>query len=740
MKKAELLSPAGNFEALKGAINAGADAVYLGGELYGARAYADNFTQDEILAGLHMAHLFGKKIYLTVNTLVKEKELDGLHDFLKPFYEKGLDGVIVQDLGALRYIREHFPALPIHASTQMALTGSGGARLMKEEGVSRIVPARELSLKEIRKIKEETGLEMETFIHGAMCYCYSGQCLFSSILGGRSGNRGRCAQPCRLPYKVNGGKECYPLSMRDMCTIRHLPALLDAGIDSFKIEGRMKKPAYAAGVTAIYRKYIDLYEKDRENYRVDRRDWETLNALYIRSEISDGYYERRNGKEMISLSSPAYCAADEKLLSGISDRYLGKLPSIRAKAEISLKAGEEAELTLLGKTDGGKTVAITCRGDLVQKALKQPLTPEKVKEQIQKSGNTFIRIEQTEVTLHEPVFLPVKALNELRRKGTAALEEKLILAQTDIAARKEEPQRISARKQSSQGGKHSDLPEKDQIHVSVQTAGQLEAAMESMASRIYVEYHLLNGEIFDKLEKYKNSAAQPLYKEQTKLLQVYASAPYVVREDNIRYLEILAKAFAQGKIDGVLVRNLESFRYFAGKIPSGRLTVDAGLYVWNRETVRFWEGRAGEFYLPLEGRKEEWKSLLKALPKREIKASAVVYGRLPMMVTANCLKKTSGKCDKTPVILTLNDRYDKQFPVYTDCRSCYNVIYNSVPLSLHGMFLQKDCLTDNFRLDFTVEDKEKTGDTIRYFLDLLTKYREPFYREYTTGHYKRGVE
>ncbi|MDE6963990.1 MAG: U32 family peptidase, partial [Lachnospiraceae bacterium] len=284
MKKAELLSPAGNFEALKGAINAGADAVYLGGELYGARAYADNFTQDEILAGLHMAHLFGKKIYLTVNTLVKEKELDGLYDFLKPFYEKGLDGVIVQDLGVLRYIREHFPALPIHASTQMALTGSGGARLMMEEGVSRIVPARELSLKEIRKIKEETGLEMETFIHGAMCYCYSGQCLFSSILGGRSGNRGRCAQPCRLPYKVNGGKECYPLSMRDMCTIRHLPALLDAGIDSFKIEGRMKKPAYAAGVTAIYRKYIDLYEKDRENYRVDRKDWETLNALYIRSE------------------------------------------------------------------------------------------------------------------------------------------------------------------------------------------------------------------------------------------------------------------------------------------------------------------------------------------------------------------------------------------------------------------------------------------------------------------------
>ena len=241
MKKVELLAPAGNYEALTGAIAAGADAVYLGGDSFGARAYADNFTQEEICKGIQYAHVFQRKIYLTVNTLVKEKEFIRLYDFLLPFYETGLDGVIIQDLGVFTFIREHFPNLSLHVSTQMTVTGSYGAEFLKKEGASRIVPARELTLEEIKTIKKNVDIEIETFVHGAMCYCYSGQCLFSSILGGRSGNRGRCAQPCRLPYKVNGGREEYPLSMKDMCTINILPELIEAGIDSFKIEGRMKK-------------------------------------------------------------------------------------------------------------------------------------------------------------------------------------------------------------------------------------------------------------------------------------------------------------------------------------------------------------------------------------------------------------------------------------------------------------------------------------------------------------------
>ena len=256
MSNVEILAPAGSLDGLYASFQMGADAVYVGTSRFGARAFAKNPSVDELKEALVYAHMHDKKIYLTINTLVKERELEGLYDFLLPFYEAGLDGVIIQDLGVLAYVRRYFPGLELHASTQMTLTGSEGVSFLKEYGVSRVVPARELSLEEIKNLKE-TGAEVEIFIHGAMCYCYSGQCLFSSILGGRSGNRGRCAQPCRLPYEINGGKECFPLSMRDMCTIDLLPELIESGVDSFKIEGRMKKPSYVAGVTAIYRKYID---------------------------------------------------------------------------------------------------------------------------------------------------------------------------------------------------------------------------------------------------------------------------------------------------------------------------------------------------------------------------------------------------------------------------------------------------------------------------------------------------
>ena len=272
-KKVELLSPSGNAEAFYGAIHAGADAIYLGGSRFGARAYAENFSEEELVACIRYAHLFQRKVYLTVNTLVKESEFSGLYEYVLPYYRAGLDGVIVQDMGVFAYLREHFPGMELHGSTQMTITGEYGAAFLKEQGACRVVPARELSLAEIRRIKEVTGLEIECFIHGAMCYCYSGQCLFSSILGGRSGNRGRCAQPCRLPYTTGKHpKECYPLSLKDMCTIEYIPELLEAGIDSFKIEGRMKTALYVATVARTYRKAIDDYFTDPKLYEKNM-DW-----------------------------------------------------------------------------------------------------------------------------------------------------------------------------------------------------------------------------------------------------------------------------------------------------------------------------------------------------------------------------------------------------------------------------------------------------------------------------------
>ena len=314
----ELLSPGGSPEAIRAAVNAGADAVYAGGSRFGARAYADNPDEKGFIDALDYCHLHGVKLYITVNTLLKERELtEQLYEFVAPLYERGVDAVLVQDMGVFRFLKREFPLLPLHASTQMTITGPGGAGLLEEMGAARAVLSRELSLQEISEIHRSCGIELETFVHGALCYCYSGQCLMSSMIGGRSGNRGRCAQPCRLPYRLqeNGkdrnGKdrqEKYLLSLKDICTLELLPDLYDCGIRSLKIEGRMKRAEYAAGVTSIYRRYLDLYrEKGRSGYRVDPEDLRALMDLYNRGGFSEGYYRTRNGPSMMAVEQPNHC-------------------------------------------------------------------------------------------------------------------------------------------------------------------------------------------------------------------------------------------------------------------------------------------------------------------------------------------------------------------------------------------------------------------------------------------------
>ena len=318
--RVEILAPAGSMECLKAAVAAGADAVYTGGALFGARAYAHNLTEEELLEAIDYVHLHGRRLYLTVNTLIKDREMEKqMYDYLLPYYRQGLDAVIVQDIGLFRFIRKHFPDLPIHASTQMTLTGVDGAKFLEKEGAQRIVTSRELSMAEVKKIADETELEIESFVHGALCYCYSGQCLFSSFIGGRSGNRGQCAQPCRLLYQTPEAKKPqYLLSLKDICTLELIPEMIESGIYSFKIEGRMKKPEYAAAVAFQYRKYADLYLKYYEEcpaeedpaayamkkYRVREEDRQMLLDLYNRGGFHTGYYHTQNGREMVSLNRP----------------------------------------------------------------------------------------------------------------------------------------------------------------------------------------------------------------------------------------------------------------------------------------------------------------------------------------------------------------------------------------------------------------------------------------------------
>ncbi len=333
-RKVEILAPAGSYESFRAAILAGADAVYAGGPRFGARAYAKNFTEEQLLKAIDEAHLHGRKFYLTVNTLLKEREMTELYEYLNPFYKGGLDAVIVQDLGVFSFVRKYFPKMEIHVSTQMTVTGSEGAAFLKERGAVRVVPARELSLEEVRKMKEDTGMEIECFVHGALCYCYSGQCLLSSLIGGRSGNRGQCAQPCRLPYGANGEKG-YLLSPKDICTLDLIPELIEAGIDSFKLEGRMKRPEYVAGVTAMYRKYVDLYQKKgKKGYKVEKEDREILMDLYNRGGFHGGYYKQHNGKEMISKERPNHAGVPAVCVTGQKGR------EVTGKALTEIKKGD----------------------------------------------------------------------------------------------------------------------------------------------------------------------------------------------------------------------------------------------------------------------------------------------------------------------------------------------------------------------------------------------------------------
>lgn len=413
-KKIELLSPAGDLKCFYAAINAGADAVYAGMNRFGARAFAGNLSSDEFIEAIDHAHLLSKKLYLTLNILIKDREATEVDSMIEPLYRAGLDGVIVQDTGLIRRIKRKFPLLDIHISTQAFVTGPKSALMFKKLGAKRVVPARELSIREIKAVKDETGMEVECFIHGAMCYSYSGMCLMSSFLGGRSGNRGRCAGPCRQPYGGKG-KEDYILSMKDLCGLLSVPDLIEAGVDSLKIEGRMKAPEYVYGVTAIYRKYIDLYyQKKTINVPDLKRDMEKLYSIYSRGGLNPGYFNKKNGPEMITRERGSY-STDLPSVTGVKEKLRGvSLSGV-------FKKGEASFLTL---RSGDSEVSVS--GPVVQEALKKPMEEEDILKQLKKCGNSGFYVENTDITAEPDIFIPVSALNELRRRGINELKEDIL--------------------------------------------------------------------------------------------------------------------------------------------------------------------------------------------------------------------------------------------------------------------------------------------------------------------------
>lgn len=801
--RVEILAPAGSMECLKAAIAAGADAVYTGGALFGARAYAHNLTEEELLEAIDYVHLHGRRLYLTVNTLIKDREMEKqMYDYLLPYYRQGLDAVIVQDIGLFRFIRKHFPDLPIHASTQMTLTGVDGAKFLEKEGAQRIVTSRELSMAEVKKIADETELEIESFVHGALCYCYSGQCLFSSFIGGRSGNRGQCAQPCRLLYRTPEAKRPqYLLSLKDICTLELIPEMIESGIYSFKIEGRMKKPEYAAAVAFQYRKYADLYLKYYEEcpaeedpaayamkkYRVREEDRQMLLDLYNRGGFHTGYYHTQNGREMISLNRPNHAGVPAvkvlakkgrnvtaKALTDLYPQDIIELPMRKGREKAdnytckdAVRKGMNVQIPVFADTPfkrdeiwmrtrnstlidtlreefvNGKikericgtfrlypqekaTLTVKCRdaeitvaGEKAQEALSQPMSRERIEKQLRKTGNTEFEFSFLKAEIGEKVFLPMQSLNELRREALETLE-KVICEKYRRSGEVKDPEEDK-----------TELSMEEEVlsgwTASVRTAEQMEVILEEEAiGRIYVDCTM-----FPRIWE-KDSYVEWITKVHAAGKEIYLVMPYIFRERTRKQYEAAYNRIFGAGWDGILIANYESFAFLKEHGYTGRIMTDYNLYEFNQESRKFWKEKGVfEFTAPVELTERELQNL------RVKDGEVIVYGYLPMMISAGCIQKTTRGCLKKSGQTTITDRYRNPFVVKNECDYCYNILYNYVPLYLGDRMEEVYQIgPGRIRLMFTTERQQE----VRQILSAYFEGKELPEGTYTRGHWKRGIK
>ena len=748
-KRAELLAPAGSFASLKAAVAAGADAVYMGGARFGARAYAQNADQDEMIAAIEYAHLHGCRLYMTVNTLFKENELGELYEYLLPYYKAGLDGVIVQDLGALSFIREHFPGIELHASTQMTITSVYGAKELKRLGCCRVVPAREVSLEEIRRIYDETGMDIETFVHGALCYCYSGQCLMSSLIGGRSGNRGRCAQPCRLPYRVyekekgtavNKEDQKCVLSMKDLCTLDILPQILEAGVFSLKIEGRMKSPRYTAGVVRIYRKYLDRYlEYGSEGYYVEPEDKKELLDLFDRGGFTSGYYTRHNGRDMIALKEkPEFREKNKELFDFLDREYVETEKKEPVEGYAYLAEGLPSVLTL---TCGD--ISVTVSGQEPQAAKNQPMTREKVIRQLGKTGATAFEFTELEAEVCGALFLPVQALNELRREGFEALTEAIQNQWRRKAPEAGEVQNgaDSGEKSSRAAGCTGPVPDESAgkrpmyLTVSAETGDQLSAALAvPEVRRICLDASSFQPERWAEFVQLIHQAGK----------ECYLTLPHIFRTHAIGFFRTYRSCLELAGFDGLLIRAFEEIQWMREEQISLSASFDASVYAWNHGAVHtLKEEQAAFITAPWELNSRELEPVFEACRREGLPAELIVYGRAPMMVSAQCITKTVKGCSKCPSLLWMKDRTGARLPVQNHCAFCYNTILNPLPVSLHGCADSvKRLAPEGLRLCFTIETGEETKAVLNAFAAefIRGENAEPPFTEFTRGHFRRGVE
>lgn len=714
----ELLAPAGSYEAFEAALGAGADAVYVGGPEFGARAYAHNFTQEELMKAIDVAHIHGKKLYLTVNTLLKNRELqERLFEALRPLYECGLDAVIVQDLGVFRFIHENFPDLHIHASTQMTVTGPEGMKFLEEQGATRVVAARELSLHELSAMHRTSPIEIEAFIHGALCYSFSGQCLMSSMLGGRSGNRGRCAQPCRLPYQVRQKNTGYssqqdfcPLSLKDMCTLDLLPEIINAGVTSLKIEGRMKQPGYTAAVTGMYRKYLDILLNSDKPYQVNDSDRQYLLDIFSRGGSCQGYYRQHNGPSMMAFTN-------DKKTKGLPENLPFKKEQI--SGSLILYPGSPAFLEI-----SCRNVHAAVSAGEVQFAREQPMSEERIRKQMNRLGTTEFEWKDLDIQMDEHIFVPVKVLNELRRDAIAQLENEICASFR---------RSVTEAPVFSASALHPLSETEPQFLVSCETREQaLQLCENPEISGMYLYYDAMEICMSEGIQKQKD---------------LYLTLPYITRGTAPEGFWETCRQWLANGMRGFLVRNLESYGMLSLHGWQEYCILDASMYTWNNEAVAFWQDQnVLRNTVPYELNEKE------LLHRNNSDSEMIIYGNIPLMLSAQCVRKNTFKCDCSEKEAILKDRYEKEFSCQCVCHPwktgttekeeyCYNILYNSIPLGLLKEARKVLRLGVGYlRLNFTTESPQESNRILQEFLNVYLHNEIPDEQQYTKGHFKRGAE
>jgi putative protease len=692
----ELLAPAGGWDALVAAVQSGADAVYLGFGSFNARRSAKNFTREEFARAVLYCHERGVRVYLTLNTLLSDRELPDAAEDARFACAAGADAVLVQDWGVWSLLREVAPDLPVHASTQMSIHTLSGAQRAAALGAARVVLARELSKEDIAEICRGCDAEIEVFVHGALCMCYSGQCAMSALIGGRSGNRGRCAQPCRMAYAVNGGKTGYPLSLKDYNLSAELGALSGMGVACLKLEGRMKRPEYVAVVTDIYARLL------RQQRRPTAEEEKALTDAFSRSGFTDWYYRGKRGAGMFG-TRPENAPEPKELFAAAKARC-EKENARLTDVTFSLTAVPGEPMILTAAAD---SVSVTVTGAVPEAARSRAVTAEELTARLQKTGGTAYRCAAADARVSAGLSVSAAAVNDLRRRALAALTEERIRM----------PERLTY--PETPFSKTHSGPAAPELTVSVTRAGQLtEELLSYPLAAVYVPL-----ELFPALDV-------PALARRAKLVAVL---PRIFRTGEEGALRRQLAALAP-HLAAVAVGNLGHFPIAEGLgLP---LWGDFGLNVFNSRALAFLKEQGlAAATVSFELHRAQIRDLDKCLP-----CEAIVYGRLPLMITENCLIRNSGACDGTQRTCqkesnTLTDRTGARFPLL-GVHGCRTEIENSRVLYLADREDYKKLGLTYARLRFTDEEPRRCAEVLRAYLG----QSDCKITDFTRGLFDRGVE